>query len=63
MFLSLGYHVLTVTMQDCNHIVKVIRYNYFALGPHSSRYSLSIGSYVSQHVLPDDFRLENTITS
>jgi len=46
-------------MQNCNHVTKVIRYNYFALGPYSSRYRLSIGAYVTPHVLPDDFRLEN----
>lgn len=54
-----GYRVLTVTMQDCAYQIKVLRYNYFFLGPAHQRYPLHIGGYVSSHVLPDDFGYNN----
>ncbi|XP_045166602.2 fibrinogen-like protein 1 [Mercenaria mercenaria] len=54
-----GFNVLTVTLQDCKNTIKVIRYNYFRLGPAYQRYPLRIGSYVSSSVLPDDFYHNN----
>jgi len=56
-----GNRVLTVTLQDWNNVIKVIRYNYFALGPASDRFRLNIGGYVTSHVLPDDFSHNNNM--
>ncbi|KAL4227088.1 angiogenesis [Mactra antiquata] len=47
-----GHRVLTVTMQDWRNEIKIIQYRFFEL---DNTYRLRIGSYVSGHVLPDDF--------
>ncbi|KAL4227087.1 angiogenesis [Mactra antiquata] len=51
-----GHRVLTITMQDWRNEIKIIQYRFFAL---DFTYRLSIGSYVSGHVLPDDFSHNN----
>lgn len=51
--------MLRVTLQDWNHVIKVLQYKHFHVGPWSQQFPLSIGGYVSGHVLPDDFSHNN----
>ncbi|KAH3827919.1 fibrinogen-like protein 1 [Dreissena polymorpha] len=54
-----GNNVLTVTMQDCNNVIRTLAWNHFSLGSPASRYTLYVNSFASGHVLPDDLSHNN----